>query len=282
MKKSFAILICAIAFACTNDTKIIDPVFEFVSIKGNSAANLNEQTNSQTGYPLVVQLWAHKPYSTDIDLTFQAIGTNAVAGTDFNLSSATVKIRAGKLISDTLWITTINNEIASVNTRTVEIKLASTSQSAIKIGLGIENPRNNSILFTIIDDECSTPITIFNASLTNTINWGGADVSKPASGILSGNQFSVTGNLIDYVPFPSASITMTLAPEFTGATRGSATFGEFLSGTDNDGYEYKFVQTGSGSYDVCATTVSIAYDIYYKNGSSWVYWYSVTNVFSPV
>lgn len=276
MKKLFAILLCAVAFACGDDEKITDPVFEFVSIKGNETANLNESSNSEEGYPIVIQLWAAKPYSSDIDLTFLATGTNATAGTDFNLTTTTLKIRAGKLISDTLWITTVNNETASASARTVEVKLTAASQAGIKIGLGITNPTNDAILFTIVDDECSTPLTIFNASLTNSVS----GTPKPATGVLTGNQLSVTGNLIDYGAFPSASITMTLTPEFSGATRGSATFGEFESGTDNDGYEYKFVQTGNGSYDVCAGTVSIAYDVLYKDGSSWTYWYSVTNVFS--
>lgn len=276
MKKLFVILLCAVAFACDEDQKIIDPVFEFVSIKGNETANLNESTNSEAGYPIVIQLWAAKTYSSDIDLTFQATGTNATAGTDFNLTTTTLKIRAGKLISDTLWITTVNNETASALARTVEVKLTAASQSAIKIGLGITNPTNNAILFTIIDDECSTPLTIFNAVLTNSVS----GTPKPATGVLAGNQLSVTGNLIDYGAFPAASITMTLTPEFSGATRGSATFGEFESGTDNDGYEYKFAQTGNGIYDVCAGTVSIAYDVLYKEGNSWTYWYSVTNAFS--
>lgn len=279
MKKLIVLLLCAVAFACGEDGKIIDPVFEFVSIKGNEAANLNESSNSEEGYPIVVQLWAAQPYSSDIDLTFQATGTNAASGTDFNLTSTTLKIRAGKLISDTLWITTVNNETASALERVVEVKLMAASESGIKIGLGITNPTNDAILFTIVDDECSTPLTIFNSALTNMINWGGGDIPKPAAGVLTGNQFSVTGDLIDYGTFPAASLTMTLTPEFTGATRGSATFGEFESGTDNDGYEYKFVQTGNGSYDVCAGTVSVAYDIYYLSGSAWAYWYSVTNVF---
>jgi hypothetical protein len=281
MKKLIVLLFCAIAFACEEDQKIIDPVFEFVSINGNESADLNESSNSEAGYPISVQLWAAQPYATDIDLTFQAIGTNATSGTDFNFPATTLKIEAGRLVSDTIWITTINNETQSTAERKVEVRLTSVSQSGIKIGLGIDNPTHDAILFTIVDDECSTPLSIFNSALTNTINWGGDDVLKSATGALDGNQFSVSGNLIDYGTFPGASLTLTLTPEFTGATKGSATFGEFESGTDNDGYEYKFVQTGNGIYDVCAGTITVAYDIYYLSGGSWVYWYSVTNTFSP-
>jgi hypothetical protein len=62
MKKLFVILFCAVAIACDEDEKITDPVFEFVSIKGSEEANLNESSNSEDGYPIVVQLWASQPY----------------------------------------------------------------------------------------------------------------------------------------------------------------------------------------------------------------------------
>ncbi|MBN8578964.1 MAG: hypothetical protein J0L66_18635 [Cytophagales bacterium] len=280
MKKLLLLSISIIFIACENDEKIIDPVYEFAAIKGNQTANLNEFSNSEVGYPVLVQLWAAQPYAQDIDLTFQATGTNATSGTDFLLSTTTLKIKSGKLVSDTLWIKTIDNEEVSTLPRKVEVKLLSTSQPNIKVGLGITNPANTSILFTIVDDECTTPLSIFNGTLTNAINWGGDDVLKAATSVLSGSQLTLIGNLIDYGAFPNAKVVLTLTPAFSGATRGTATFGEYLAGTDNDGYEYKFVQTGTGRFDVCAETVSIAYDIYYKDGSAWVYWYSVTNVFS--
>jgi len=283
MKNLFAIVLLLIAtVACKEDEKIIDPVFEFVSIKGNETAVLNENTHSVKGYPIMVQLWAAKPYSTDIDITVDMIGTNAVAGTDFAVPSAPLKIRAGSLLSDTLWITTINNAVNSELPRSLEVKIKSVSQPDIKIGFGIQNPSRFSVLFTIVDDECSAKTTIFNSSLNNAVNWGDGDILFPATGVLAGDELTVTGNLIDYGGLQNASIKITLTPASAGATRGTAMFGEQVAGTDSDGYDYKFTQTGTGSYDVCAGTVSIAYDIYWLNGATWTFWYSVTNLFSLI
>lgn len=53
-----------------------------------------------------------------------------------------------------------------------------------------------------------------------------------------------------------------------------------ILGTDSDGYGYKFIQTGEGTYDVCQGEVEIEYDIYYLDGGAWVYWYAVKNTLS--
>lgn len=282
MKKLIAFALLLIAFACKEDENILDQVFEFVAITGNETAILNENTNSTVGYPIVAQLWAAQPYSTDIDLTMEVTGTNAVAGMDYVIPSGAWKIRAGNFLSDTLWVKTVNNAVSTELEHSLQVKIKTTSQSGIKIGLGIQNPNHQSILFTIVDDECSAKTSVFNSNLNNAVNWGGDDVLLPATGVLVGDELTVTGNLIDYGALSDATITITLTPEIAGSTRGTATFGEQEAGTDTDGYEYKFTQTGTGSYDVCAGTVSVAYDIYWLDGATWTYWYSVTNVFSLI
>jgi hypothetical protein len=282
MKKifAFAILLTA-ALACQEDEKITDTVFEFVSFKGNETVTLNEAGSSEDGYPVVVQLWASKPYTIDIDLTLQTSPTNSVAGVDFVAIPQNLKIKAGKLVSDTLWIKTVNNAVAAPDERSIELTIETVSESDIKIGLGVENPNHQTITFNIVDDECSANTSVFNSNLNNIVNWGGDDVLIPATGVLVDDELTVTGNLIDYGTFSNGSITIILSPESPGATRGSATFGTQFAGTDNDGYNYQFEQTGTGTYDVCAGTVSVAYDIYYEDGG-WVYWYSVTNVFTLI
>ena len=103
--------------------------------------------------------------------------------------------------------------------------------------------------------------------------------TKPAEGVLTGSTIKLTGDLIDYGPFSNASLSVTLTPVSAGSTKGKASFGEQETGTDSDGYDYKFIEVGEGSFDVCSGTIAIEYDIYYMDGG-WVYWYSVTNVFS--
>lgn len=269
-------------FSCEDDHKVVDPIYEFVSFKGENSINLNENANSLKAYPLVVQLHAFEPYKEDIELSLEIAGNNTAEDIDFTVFPADVlKIPAGKLVSDTLYIKTIDNENGTTDARSFEIRIKSINKENINIGLGLAEPKNAGITINILDDECSEPISIFNSTaLSNTLDWGGGDVIKQATGTVVDNTVKVTGDLIDYSAFSSAAVTITLTPEMEGSTKGSAIFGEQAAGTDNDGYEYKFIQVGEGSYDTCSGTIQVEYDIYYAEGAGWTYWYSVSNVFS--
>lgn len=275
-------VIAAIGFSCEDDPKPVDPVYEFVAFKGPTSVNVNEFVNSETPFPLVIELKAFSPYPEDITVTLEVTGHNADLNSDFLIDPGqAVIIPSGSFVSDTILVRTIDNASGSTAQRSFDIAIVSVSKPDVRIGLGIAEPKNAAITVNILDDECSETMSIFNsAALTNTINWGGEDVYKPAAGVIAGNTVEVTGDLIDYGAFSNATLVITLAPASEGATKGTATFGEQVAGTDSDGYEYKFIQTGEGTYDVCSGVIDVAYDIYYLDGGDWVYWYSVTNRYS--
>jgi len=284
-----AIMILAgVIFSCDDESTVQDPIYEFISFGGDEQVNLGEATNTNDGYPLIVQLWAFDPYQQDVTVTLGVTATNAQSGVDFSITpSDQVKIKAGKLTSDTIWVKTINNDDANELERTIEVKIISVSQPDVKIGLGIKEPTKQSVTFKIQDDECSgDPVCVFNQALTNIIdNTDGSwvDEERPVAAVVDKNNgtITLTGDLIAYGTFPDATLTLTLTPSTGGATTGSASFGEQETGTDGDGYTYKFTEVGTGSYDGAAGTISIEYDIYYGDGGGgWIYWYSVTNDFS--
>ena len=275
-----ATLLCAGAFSCDDDddNKVVDPIYEFVAFDGESSVSLNEFDNSEDGFPLTATLLAFEPYTQDIDVTLEITGSNAEENTDFTVTpNDAIKIRAGKLVSDTVWVKTVDNGSGTDLTRTFEIKIKTISQPDVKIGLGLSDPENAAITFTILDDECSSTTSIYNTTLSNSIN---GSATKTAEGVLTGNIIKLTGDLIDYGAFSNASLSVTLTPDAVASTKGKATFGEQETGTDADGYVYKFTEVGEGSYDVCSETITIEYEIYYMDGGSWTYWYSVTNIFS--
>jgi hypothetical protein len=272
-------ILAAGIFSCDDEDTIQDPIYEFISFGGEEEVTLGEAT-SEDGYPLVVQLWAFDPYQQDITVTLGVTATNAQQGVDFTVTPAdNVKIPAGRLTSDTVWVKTINNPDPNELERSIEVKINSVSQADVNIGLGLTEPTKQAITFKILDDECSgNPICTYNTTLSNVIAGG---TEKTASGVVdrNGSTVTVTGDLIDYGPFSDASLTITLTPSSEGATSGDATFGEQETGSDADGYAYKFIQVGTGSYDASAGTIDIEYDIYYFD-SGWWYWYTVTNEFS--
>jgi hypothetical protein len=276
-----SIALCAGTFSCDDDdSTVVDPIYEFVAFAGESSVSLNEFDNSGDPFPLTAKLLAFEPYTQDVDLTLEITGSNVQENTDFVVTPHdVVKIRAGKLVSDTIWIKTVDNSAGTDLERSFQIKIKSTSQPDVKIGVGLTEPENAAITFNILDDECTLTTDIYNTALSNSIVGKNGPATKPAEGILTGNTIKLTGDLIDYGTFSNASLSVTLTPDGPGSTKGKATFGEQETGTDGDGYEYKFIEVGEGSYDVCSGTINVEYKIYYMDGV-WTYWYSATNSFS--
>ena len=102
--------------------------------------------------------------------TLEITGTNAQENTDFIVTPHDiVKIRAGKLVSDTIWVKTVDNAAGTDVERSFQIKIKSVSQPDVKIGLGLADPKNASVGFTILDDECSLTTDIYNTTLSNSI-----------------------------------------------------------------------------------------------------------------
>jgi hypothetical protein len=287
--KLIAILMVLIAggiFSCDDDETVEDPVYEFVSFSGDELVDLGEAAYSEQGYPLVIQLWAFDPSTTDVSVSFDVTPTNAVRDVDFTLTPAdNVTIQAGSLTSDTIWIKSINNEVPNDQERTFDVTISSVSDPDLKIGLGITEPKKGKVTFKIVDDECSgDPRCVFNAALTNNVT--ASDIAEngpqPATGVVDklNNTITLTGDLIAYDPFSAATLNVTLTPDSEGSPTGTATFGEQETGADSDGYEYKFIEIGTGSYNADLGIIKIEYDIYYMDGD-WIYWYSVKNEFTP-
>ena len=281
MKKIFALVLLCIAIACKEDEMIKDDIAEYVSFSGSNFITIGEADDNIVGYPLTAQLWAFEPYNEDITLTFQVTGSNATSGVDYLVSPSTqITIKAGKLLSDTIWVKTVNGEVGNDLERTFEVELVSASQSSILLGLGSETKKNLGITFKITDDDCSgSPICVFNQSLINNVVKYGDPYSFNAVGVVDkiNNTVTVSGDLIEYAEF---DLVITLTPDSPGASTGVASIGaEQEVGTAWDGYDYKFIETASGTYDASTGKISIAYDIYYLDGGQWWYWFSVTNDF---
>jgi hypothetical protein len=286
----FTALLGATVISCEKEKVVSDPVYEFVSFKGEETVSLNEFDNSIEGYPVVVQLWAFKPYNEDINVTLEITGNNTAKDVDFTVTpDQEVTIPAGSLTSDTLWIKTINNEAGASEPKTFDVKIKSISKSDVKIGLGIAAPKNDAVTFNILDDECSATIDIYDADLKNSLDWGYAegtwdqeDLALTATGSLSGDVITIHGDLIyydGYIP-GNISLPLLLTPESPGAVKGKATFGELDLGNATDGYHYRLLEIGEGSYNVCSGTIETTFDLQYEDGADWVNYYYVRSVYS--
>lgn len=208
-----------------------------------------------------------------VGLTITAI--NAQEGTDYSISGNTVTFKAGEIKSEPFYITLIDNLLSSTEELSLEINIESVSNPAINIGVGIVNQSNTMFVLNILDNECSETIDIFeNGALTNTTAYGVHTIT----GSIDGNTATLIGDLISYGPFPNATLEVLLTPVQEGATIGTATFDDFVGGTDNDGWLYQFRQIGEGTYDVCSGQIVVDFDVYYESGGAWAYWYTSNNV----
>ena len=253
-----------------------------MSFKEEGPVSLNEFDNSTQGYPVVIQLWAFNPYSENLTVQYAVTGSNAQAGVDFTvIPENSVLLKSGKLTSDTIWVKTIDNAAGAPDPRSFNLSITSVSKDDIKIGLGLADPKQKSLVFNILDDECSLTRDIYSAEFNNLIGIDGSTMgTNAATGVVAGDKVSITGDLIWYGPMDDP-LVLTLTPAFAGATKGTATFGSQFMGTANDGYEYTFEEVGTGSYDVCSGTITIKYTTSYRavGDTDWVPWQTVTNLY---
>lgn len=282
IQSTIFLILFALVVACDEDATIQDPVYEFAAFKEAGPVNLNELNNSTEAYPVVIQLFAFQPYSEDLTFQYTATGNNTAEGTDFTVTPAgSITLKAGKLTSDTIWVKTIDNQAGTPDARSFNLAITSASKSDIKLGLGLADPKQKTLTFNILDDECSLTTDIYTATLDVLIGIDGETRgTNVAEGNLVGNELSITGDLIWYGRMDDA-LVITLEPESPGSTKGTATMGTQFMGTAGDGYEYTFEEVGTGSYDVCSGTVTISYKTSYRavGETDWTPWQTVTNLY---
>ncbi|MFD1614209.1 hypothetical protein [Gelatiniphilus marinus] len=273
--KSFIFLLSLVAVvSCSSDDSITDPVYEFIAFQAESVT-INEFDASTSPEPIVIDLLGYEP-KEDITINLSVVENNATEGVDYTLSTKTLLIEKGNYTSEPLLISTIDNVTGSLEDRSIDIYIESTSNPNLNIGLGLDSPTKAFITVNIADDECSSTTDVFNSSNVQNETPSG---TFPVVGSVNGDVVTFQGDLIAYGPFPNVKVDITLTPVAQGATKGSATFNQQVAGTDNDGYVYAFSQVGEGTYDVCSGTVSVEYDVVYESGGDWVYWYTITNKF---
>lgn len=251
---------------CENDPELYDfERYKFVSFINNQEAIIETAGN----YEIFLRYdgsTLDEDFMVDLVLT----GT-AQEGVDYNTSAKTVLFKAGEIKSEPFAIEIIDNLLDGAEDLIIEIAIESVSNPNIDIGVGIVNQSNKSMVVSIIDNECSEDIDIFDTTLIN-------DSGNTLTGTLNGNVLSLNGNIANYGAFPNANLDIALTPVSSGAKIGSVTFDDFDAGTDNDGWAYQFRQAGEGAYDICTGTIHVNFDVYYKSGGSWIYWYTSHNI----
>lgn len=278
LKLIIPLFIILLNFGCENqkDAELYDfEKYKYVSFLGKEVSVPETYSVANAaGYPIYLR-YDGSTLKEDFTVNLKITPKFAVEGVDYSVATTSVLFKAGSIRSEPFYIKTIDDIINSPEDRSLEIAIESVSNSQINIGVGIVLQSNKLMTMKILDNECRTTIAqAFNSSsLTNKTGYG----THTISGAVSSNTVTLEGDLISYSAFPKAKLAIPLTPIAAGATTGKATFGIYDAGTDNDGYVYQFRQIGEGTYDVCSKTIKVDFKVYYKSGSSWVYWYTSNN-----
>jgi hypothetical protein len=281
---SILIGITFLASCSKDDTLPEDNVLQVVFLSTEELV-LGESANSTNGTKLELhaEILAFEPPTTDVIVTVSVEGTNAVVGEDFEVvGSFEIVIPAGSFVSSTgLGIRAIDNNAQSQGDKTIRVTITGVSDESLSIGKGIgPDATNVSAVITIADDECPDQIDIFNGgswSFDGFDNYYSTAYSGAFSTSISGTTLTVQGgDIMNY----DLGITMDvelveLAP---GSTTGTISH---ISSTEvNDGsFPYRWVLQ-TGSYDVCARTISMNVSLQYLDDGTygyageWLEWYN--------
>lgn len=281
----YKILICfvlaAVFMGCEQDIDTYDFTrYKFVSFVDQEVALAETysadalEAGDEDGYAIYLQ-YDGSTLDEDFTVNLKITETVAKADVDYSIESATVLFKVGSLLSEPFYLKTIDNLITNEEERSLQIDIESVSNPNISIGVGLKNQSNKSFAVSILDNECSDELDIFNSSaLAWASNQGSATVSGTFDASASTLKFE--GDLVAYGPLANTSLVIDLTPVEAGAKIGTVSFDDYYAGKDTDGWEYTYIMESEGEYDICAGTISgVAFGVYYLSGGSWVYWYSV-------
>lgn len=276
IKISLLYLILLIFVSCDQEVVHYDfEKYKFVSFI-DTGATVPETYSSDSGnaYPIYLR-YDGSVLEEDFTVNVKITAVNSQEDIDYNVESTAVVFKAGEIRSEPLLVTIVDNLLNAAEDRSLLIEIESASNPAINIGVGIVNQANKSFVLSLIDDECSETISIYNSATINSSAGNQTIVGSVLDDIVT-----LKGNLIDYGAFPNATLGIKLTPSIAGGTSGVATFDDYPAGTDNDGYVYEFRQNGTGVFNICSGEITVAIDVYYESGGSWVFWYTSNNIFS--
>jgi len=268
-----------LTIGCEQDPELYDfTKYKYVSFVDQEAAvaeNYSEEAGNELGYPIYLQ-YDGSMLSEDFTVNLQITESGAQSGTDYTVESSTVLFKAGSILSEPFYMKTIDNLVTNEEDRNLDIVIESVSNPDISIGVGMVNQSNKAFSVSILDNECSETLNIFNSdALTFTSNY--ATVVVKGTFDEANSTLKLEGDLVAYGPLANTSLVMDLTPVVAGAKIGSVTFDDYYAGLDTDGWEYTYVMESEGTFDICAGTVNnISFGVYYLSSGSWVYWYSIT------
>jgi hypothetical protein len=279
------LFIAFLVLSCSDDdNQIQDDIFEFVFFQENAFV-MNELLNSEPGTEIEMNLeMLAFPRSTDVVVSLSVTGINAEEGTDYEIVSPVqeIIIPAGETRStEGFKIRSTNNTLQSIEERQIIVAITAVSDPNLNIGERLDDPESGEATITIVDDECSDTIALFNNAVwefagSNTVyfsDYTGSYVTQ-----VNGDKITITGDIANYDV--GITVTATIVPNPDAPTTGTLIYDASTEGNDGT-YDYRWVMGEEGTYDICARTMTLSttiqyIDIFGPDPTAWVDWYTST------
>ncbi len=223
------------------------PDFVFLDSKPQLSLYENQKT------PLVISVKVSLAQSENTNVSFEVIGNNVLAGSDYKVQTASpVEITRTKY-SATISILPVNNSIVQPEKRTITVRIKSTDNPSLTIQVVKE------IEINLLDDDC--PPNVPKVSLwVGAVNIQGgssttqAGTAEGGAGGICGGSMVVTGQFFGS-SLPESTMTIILRQSTLNPQTGTASVVRFPLFSN---YEYE----ASGNYDEVSKVISINYSVY--------------------
>lgn len=223
------------------------PDFVFLDSKPQLSLYENQKT------PLTIAVKVSLAQANSTNVSFEVIGDNVLAGSDYNVQTASPVEIAHSQYSATISILPVDNNIVQPENRTITIRIKSTDNPSLTIQVVKE------VQINLLDDDC--PPTVPKVSLwVGQVNIQGGSsttvvgTAEGGAGGICGGSMVVTGQFFGS-GLPESIMTIILRQSTLNAQTGTASVVRFpLFST----YEYE----ASGNYDEVSEVISLNFSVF--------------------
>jgi hypothetical protein len=247
------VMILLAASHCNQEAERIlykGPDFVFFDSKAQVSLYENQKT------PLKIPVKVSLAQSTDTDVTFEVVGDNVLAVSDYIVQTASpARISRGSY-ETTISILPVDNAVIQPEKRTITVRIKSVSNA------GMSPQVVKEVEIDLLDDDClpTVPkVSIFTGSVN--IQGGGPTTTtgtgEGGAGGICGGTLVVTGQFFG-TSNPSSAMTIILSQDPLNPTQGFASVVRFPLFAGSEVYEYE----ASGTYSETGKTITLNFSVY--------------------
>lgn len=251
--KIFLTVTATLAFiTCTEEAeKIVYSGPDFVFLDSKPQLSLYENQKTPLSIPVKVSL----AQSENLQITFEVIGTNILAGSDYIVQTASpVEILRSKY-SASISILPVDNNVIQPEQRTIIVRITSVDNAKLSLQVVKE------VQINLLDDDCLSTVPKVSLWVGSVNIQGGSSTTATGTGEggaggICGGSLVVTGNFFGSAP--SSSMTILMTQNTSIPTKGFTSVIRFPLFAGSAQYDYE----ASGTYDETGKNITLNFSVH--------------------